>query len=71
MKNRVTQFDRLVFRTTAIMSCITVIIILNIKSKIEDKKHFLERIESLESDSIETHKLLENYYKINLLKQND
>lgn len=71
MKNRITPFDRLIFRTTAIMSCLTVIIILNMKSKIENKKYFLERIESLERDSIETHELLDHYYQINLLEQND
>jgi len=61
MKNRITQFDRFIIRSTFIGICITIIAVMNTKSKIETKKHFEKRIESLELDSIRTHEMLQNY----------
>jgi anaerobic C4-dicarboxylate transporter len=61
MKNRITQFDRFVIRSTFVGICITIIAVMNTKSKIETKNYFQERIESLELDSIRTHEMLENY----------
>jgi anaerobic C4-dicarboxylate transporter len=61
MKNRITQFDRFMIRSTFVGICITIIMVMNTKSKIEAKNYFQKRIESLEKDSIRTHEMLENY----------